>query len=125
MVVDGLRNKPSSLSINSILSGEVRVAIAAVEFAIELAAVEWFRCFAGDERRFELLPPLVPDVRLFRVFDFDLNIRRRTFDDDDEVYKPPPLSFDRPFEFSISFLFVLEVVIDVANSFKPKLEFIS
>lgn len=64
--------------------------------------------------------PLVADVRLFRVFDFDLNIRRRTFDDDDEVYKPLPLSFDRPFEFSISFLFVLEVVIDVANSLKLK-----
>jgi len=124
MVVDGLRNKPSSLSINSILSGEVRLDIVAVEFVIELAAVEWFRCFAGDERRFELLP-LVADVRLFRVFDFDLNIRRRTFDDDDEVYKPSPLSFDLPFEFSISFLFVLEVVIDVANSLKPKLEFIS
>lgn len=119
MVVDGLRNKPSSLSINSILSGEVRLDIVAVEFVIELAAVEWFRCFAGDERRFELLP-LVADVRLFRVFDFDLNIRRRTFDDDDEVYKPLPLSFDRPFEFSISFLFVLEVVIEVANSLKLK-----
>lgn len=40
MVVDGFRNKPSSLSINSILSGEVRVDIVAVEFVIELAAVE-------------------------------------------------------------------------------------